>query len=295
MIGLFLILILASFAAAAESDGREMTKDELNKRLEENPYYISLIDLRDKKAYDEAHIPYAMNIPLDDLEDTMLEIMYSRFVYMGSEVIVYGDTIEAGEEGAAILEELGFSNVWKLDALEDWAGDMVSTAEESRILGKLHTVDIYGNEVDESILKGYKLIMVNVWATYCAPCYEEMQVLGQLSRDLESKGVRVIGLLSDTEDATLSHVEEKIDLARELARETNASYLHILPSRDLYWRVIGQISAVPTTFFVDETGMQVGFVYVGPRSYEDWLSIVEGTLNGSYGEKDGKWRVTPTP
>ena len=42
------------------------------------------------------------------------------------------------------------------------------------------TTDLEGNAVDQSILEGYDLTLVNVWATYCTPCLEALLPTGSL-------------------------------------------------------------------------------------------------------------------
>lgn len=48
---------------------------------------------------------------------------------------------------------------------------------------------------------GGKLLLVNFWASYCAPCVEEMPALNQLARDLGPKGLVVLAVSSDTEES----------------------------------------------------------------------------------------------
>ena len=279
LIVLAALMICCTCAAWAEDKtGRVMSPDMLQQRLDQNPY-LNLFDVRSQTEYDEAHIPFAASTPLFSLREMMQEVLSSGFSYMNTEIIVYGETEEQGKEAAEILKGLGFTNVWRLASLSAWTGRQVSAEEEMRILGNLDTVDIYGNAVNSALLSGCKLTMVNVWATYCTPCISEMSDLGRLADDVKDMGVQIIGLLSDTTDAAMSPVEEKVNLARQIVKETQANYPHLLPSSELYWKIIGQISAVPTTFFVDETGMLIGSAYVGARSYDAWYSIIKDMLN----------------
>ena len=273
------IVCIANTAYAESGSGKVIDTAALQERIDANPY-INLFDLRDEEAYAAGHIPYAASVPLEALGERMREALDSGFSYMHVEIIVYGETEEDEAKAVVTLNEMGFTNIYRLEGMSKWTGKLVSTEEEMRLLGGLDTVDIYGNTVDGSLLKGHALTMVNVWATYCTPCISEMSDLGRLAADMKDSGVQMIGLLSDTLDASFCPVEEKVSLARQIVQRTQADYPHLLPSADLYWKVIGQINAVPTTFFVDETGMLVGSAYVGARNYDDWKAIVNDMLSG---------------
>ena len=144
------------------------------------------------------------------------------------------------------------------------------------ILSAFSTTDLQGNEVDQSVLTGKKLTMVNVWATYCEPCKEEMPDLAQLSQNYED--VQIIGLVSDVLNADGTVNQDQVDTAIALAEEAGVTYLNLIPSQDLASNVLGQIYAVPTTFFVNEDGDQVGSVYVGARDADGWAEIIDALL-----------------
>lgn len=279
LICLLIVFCLPVCAFSEETDA-VMPADRLQEKLDNCPYYIYLLDIRNKTQYNESHIPYAVSIPLNDLHDAMLEVLYSRFTYMAIEVTVYGDTEEEELEGVQILRELGFTNVYRLNTLSAWRGRLVSLEDEQRILGYMDTQDIYGNKMDHTILKGHKLTMVHIWATYWTPCQSELSILGKLNRNYGGNDFQVVGMVSDVLDAELMVVEDKVTLAKEIVAESNADYLHLLPSRDLFWNVIGQLSAIPTTFFVDETGMMIGHFIIGSRTYEEWAAIIEAMMAG---------------
>ena len=148
---------------------------------------------------------------------------------------------------------------------------------ERGILSDFTATDLEGNSVDSSIFADYDLTMVNVWATYCGPCLREMPDLGELADEYEDRGVRVVGLVIDTLNADGSINPEQVETARAIVDSTGADYLHILPSADLMG-VVYQISSVPTTFFVDSTGAQVGSAYLGSKDKEDWAAIIDALL-----------------
>lgn len=145
------------------------------------------------------------------------------------------------------------------------------------ILSSFAAEDLDGNSIDQSILEGHTLTMVNVWATFCTPCISEMPELGELAEEYADKGVQIVGLISDVLDRDGSVSETQLDTAREIVSSTGADYVHIIPSTDLYG-LLYQITSVPTTFFVDETGAQVGTAYLGAREKDDWTVIIDEML-----------------
>lgn len=148
--------------------------------------------------------------------------------------------------------------------------------EDVPILSAFSATDLQGNEVDQSVLTGKKLTMVNVWATYCQPCKEEMPHLAQLSQNYED--VQIIGLVSDVLNADGTVNQDQVDTAIALAEEADVTYRNLIPSQDLTANVLSQIYAVPTTFFVNEDGDQVGSVYVGARDADGWAEIIDALL-----------------
>ena len=277
-----LALVLA-FLMVLPALGEEkmITPEEVSQRMAENPI-LNIFDLRSVENYDAGHLPGAVNFPLDQLEKSIQSILDDGFSYMEAEIIVYGQSTEDGNAAIAILNQLGFANVSNMGSIDNWTGEIISTEEEMqealRLMGNINTTDIYGNPVDDSLLSGYKLTMVNVWATYCNPCINEMPELAKLNKDWKEKGVQIVGLLSDATDGALQPIDSKVDLAKTIAEATGADYPHLLPSMNLQQKVLSQVSAVPTTFFVDENGMMVGYVYMGSRDYAAWNQMIEETL-----------------
>ncbi|ODU76578.1 MAG: hypothetical protein ABT00_15155 [Bordetella sp. SCN 68-11] len=135
-----------------------------------------------------------------------------------------------------------------------------------------------GETVDQSIFEGKTLTMINIWATFCSPCLDEMPDLAALNEAYADKGVQVVGIVIDmlNEDGTIS--EAQLENAKGIVAETGANYTHLLPSYDLIALKLQEVDSVPTTIFVDETGAQVGEDYIGARSQEKWSEIIDTLL-----------------
>lgn len=151
------------------------------------------------------------------------------------------------------------------------------TGEEEGVFGKFTSETLEGEEVDQEIFGEAELTMVNIWGTFCGPCIQEMPDLGEISREYKDKGVQIVGMISDVVKPA-DGTEPDTKTAEEIVETTNADYTHILLSEDLYRGYLGEVQAVPTTVFVDQSGAEVG-VYTGSRSKEEWVSIIEEMLN----------------
>ncbi len=140
-------------------------------------------------------------------------------------------------------------------------------------LSSFTTQDLNGNPQDEQLFSEYKLTMLNVWGTYCSPCIREMPDLAQLNTEYRDEGFRIVGLIADV----ASPESASADSAREIIGTTGANYPHLLSDPSMA-DFLGNIQAIPTTFFLNEKGEQIGEVYVGARSKEEWAAIIEQLL-----------------
>ena len=54
--------------------------------------------------------------------------------------------------------------------------------------------------------------------------------------------------------------------------------MHIIPSSDLRTGFLKNVQSVPTTFFVDSNGKQIGDPYLGAKDQDAWTKIIEEML-----------------
>lgn len=115
-----------------------------------------------------------------------------------------------------------------------------------------------GEAVALSDLRG-EVLLVNLWATWCAPCRFETPFLQALYDEHRERGFEIVGISVD--DAGFE------DVVREFAREYGVTYtiLHDPEMRSMdAFRAVG----LPATYLVDREGT-IRFVRVGPVSEED--------------------------
>ena len=53
-----------------------------------------------------------------------------------------------------------------------------------------------------------RLVLLNFWASWCAPCVEEMPLLDRTQQRLASRGLQVVGIAADGADATRAFLRE---------------------------------------------------------------------------------------
>ena len=93
-------------------------------------------------------------------------------------------------------------------------------SEAPALLGEFTASDLDGNEVDQSIFEGRSLTMINIWATFCTPCLNEMRDLGAIHQEYADKDFQVVGIVIDVlnRDGTLDEVQ--VELANEIVGKT---------------------------------------------------------------------------
>ena len=119
------------------------------------------------------------------------------------------------------------------------------------LLGTLlqfETVDLDGNVVkSEELFAAHEVTMINIWATWCGPCKNEMPELGELARRIEAEGrdAAIVGICNDA--------DEEPDACKEILAERNVDYLNLLPFDGLDEKLF--LTKLPTTIFVNRNGV----------------------------------------
>ena len=110
----FLGIILLLTACTNSSKFETITT---NKAIELIDNGAIVIDVRTNMEFDSGHIPNAVNIPLDDINN----IAYSK----DSTIIVYCQSGMRSLEAVKTLSDLGYTSLYNLDGgLLNWGGDL---------------------------------------------------------------------------------------------------------------------------------------------------------------------------
>lgn len=153
----------------------------------------------------------------------------------------------------------------------------ISAERGEPIFGSFAASDLNGNIVSEKIFEGHALTMVNIWATYCGPCIQEMPGLARIDDEM-GKDVQVLGIVIDAVDRNGTLIPAKQQQALSVVQTTGADYAHLLPSKAMNSAFLDEVQFVPTTVFVDENGCQIGTSYAGAKSEQEWREIIKALL-----------------
>jgi peroxiredoxin len=102
--------------------------------------------------------------------------------------------------------------------------------------------DLNGNSFNTSSYGG-KVVLVNFWAAWCAPCAEEIPQFVNLQEKYRQQGLEVLGISMDDAD----------DVLRKFYREHKMNYPVVqgdLKSADAY----GGVPGLPTTYVIGRDG-----------------------------------------
>ena len=172
-------------------------------------------------------------------------------------------------------------NGFVLAEKSDLAGDMVFSEDSGNAvtdLSHLQTKDIHGKEFSSKDFANYDLTMVNVFATWCTACIQEIPDLVEVQKEMQAKGVNIVGIVTDTVDDTGEN-QEAIEKAKLIQEKTKANYSFLMPDKTNFNGRLNGIQALPETFFVDKNGQIVGETYSGSHNKKDWTEIIEKELS----------------
>ena len=173
--------------------------------------------------------------------------------------------------------ENGFVLAEKSD-LENTMAFMEGAGKTVTDLSNIMTKDIHGKEFSSKDFANYDLTMVNVFATWCTACIQEIPDLVEVQKEMQAKGVNIIGIVTDTVDDTGEN-REALEKAKLIQEKTKANYSFLMPDKTNFNGRLNGIQALPETFFVDKNGQIVGETYSGSHNKKDWTAIIEKELS----------------
>ena len=148
---------------------------------------------------------------------------------------------------------------------------------DAKSVAAFETQDIDGKTFTDADFAKNKLTMVNVFATWCTACIQEIPDLEKLNEEMKDKGAGVVGVVMDTHEDG-KDIPEALDKAKAIQSKLKTTYPFLKPDDKLMNGRLQGIQALPETFFVDSKGNIVGETYTGAKSLEEWKAVVEKEL-----------------
>ena len=121
---------------------------------------------------------------------------------------------------------------------------------EDKVAPDFALQSINGKTVRLSDFRG-KAVLLNFWATYCAPCRIEMPWFVELQDRYAAEGLQVVGVAMD--DASPDDIEK-------FASELGVNY-PILVGEETVGNAYGGVQFLPSTFYIGRDGKVVGKVF----------------------------------
>lgn len=126
-----------------------------------------------------------------------------------------------------------------------------------------------GKEQSLSDWKG-KVVLLNIWATWCVPCREEMPALDKLQAELGGKDFDVVAINIDRGGG---------DKPKKFLAETGATHVRLYT--DPSGKLFGTLKAIgmPTTLLIDREGREIGRL-VGPANWDspEALALIKAAI-----------------
>lgn len=128
-----------------------------------------------------------------------------------------------------------------------------------------------GKMFDTDSMKN-KVLIIDVWASWCPPCREEIPGFIELQKTYGPKGLQVIGLSCDRTDK--DH--------QKFAKKAGINYPSVMAEAvpealGKLEKQLGEINAIPTTIVVDKKG-NIVFKHTGYAPREAFEEIIKKLL-----------------
>jgi len=126
--------------------------------------------------------------------------------------------------------------------------------------------DFSGNEINLTDYHG-KLVIINFWATWCAPCKKEMPSLDALYQDNSFKNLQVLAVNMEQPNAIKT---------KKFFSDLNIQKLEIFFDRNLNFVKEFKLRGVPTTVLINKKGEEFARI-IGEVNFQDekflkWLT-----------------------
>jgi len=136
--------------------------------------------------------------------------------------------------------------------------------------------DLNGKKVSLANYKG-KAVLINFWATWCAPCKIETPWIIELRNQYASQGFEVLGISADdlNRDDPKEFAKDKMEISQS-AQKLHINYPVLIDGGTLD-KQYGGLDELPTSFFINRKGTVVA-AQLGLTSKDDIEANIKKAL-----------------
>ena len=126
-----------------------------------------------------------------------------------------------------------------------------------------------------------KVILLNIWGTWCGPCRAEMPELKALQDKYRDREFEIIGLNIGEDDGS---TPEPLDRVKKFVEQMELNYTIGISGKESsqQFYAVTKESVVPQSILIDRQGRLRGvFAGAGPRIYQSLRDSIEKVVNES--------------
>ncbi|WDF62197.1 TlpA family protein disulfide reductase [Flavobacterium sp. KACC 22763] len=219
-----------------EIEKDSIIKNQLNLRLDE------LENAKDQNDIEELKLDFvfAKNHPNSYCSLQLMRLHVSRFIGMNfydTFVEVFENftpEIKNSEKGQEMSEKLRYFNQSKVGSPAPY----------------FNLKDIDNKDISLADFKNKQYVLIDFWASWCAPCREELPYIRELYKNYKSLGLEIISITKDEKsDAWKKAIEkDKIESWKHISILENNSSI----DRDYF------VSGIPHKVLIDKNGIIIG-------------------------------------
>ena len=149
---------------------------------------------------------------------------------------------------------------------EDVPLNNIAINENPEQISSIIFEDFLGNKIDLKDHRG-KLIILNFWATWCAPCKKEMPSLDRLYKNNSFKNLEIFAINME---------KQNILKAKNFFNDINIEKLEIFFDPDFNFVKKFKLRGIPTSILINKKGEEfariIGEVNFQNKKFVKWLS-----------------------
>ena len=182
-------------------------------------------------------------------------------VLFGGNLLKSADTNSVENSSQSLLDKVADLSETDFEAIAEV--DNVGFLDAGDRARDFTLLDFSGNSVSLADFEGNPVIM-NLWATWCAPCRIEMPSLQEINDKYQPDGLAILALNQD----------EPVEVASEyFYDEMNLSFIPLQDVNSSVAAEYGGLNVLPTTYFIDRDGI-ISAIHHGPMT----VGQIEGYL-----------------